>query len=363
MTIRFHLPVDAIERVAFAYSPVLEEVLSLHVLVEPKHHAIQHPWVRRARRLSQPLRREIDAFGFAFRAYFPEFLFPRPNGEFPSFESELGALSALPLDLVALEFSRPLTGGMEPRNPARLRQARTRSAMLSAADGLPTASKPLIRLLLEDPGRLLERFQALLSNYWEAAFCEEWERLEPGFAEAVTEVGQSIADRGLYAILGDLRPEVRVDPASGTFWLDRSHEHVVEVGEDPIVFVPSVYVWPHVRINCDPPWPLGLVYPAPSTIRAAKPEIPPDHILRVLRALADDTRLRALKLIGQRPRSTQELAPLVWVSPAALSKHLRTLTDAGILRSHREGYYVLYELVPDRLDKLSSSITAFLDEQ
>jgi hypothetical protein len=36
VTIVFRLPPSAAERVAFSYSPALEAVLSLHVLVEPK---------------------------------------------------------------------------------------------------------------------------------------------------------------------------------------------------------------------------------------------------------------------------------------------------------------------------------------
>ena len=68
--------------------------------------------------------------------------------------------------------------------------------------------------------------------------------------------------------------------------------------------------------------------------------------MSVLRALADDTRLRALRLIAERPRSTQELAPLVGVTEAALSKQLRALADAGPLECQRDGYYVLYRLAP-----------------
>jgi len=34
--ITFHLPSATVERLAFAYSPILEAVLSLHVLIEPK---------------------------------------------------------------------------------------------------------------------------------------------------------------------------------------------------------------------------------------------------------------------------------------------------------------------------------------
>src|SRR6266702_3129151 len=79
-----------------------------------------------------------------------------------------------------------------------------------------------------------------------------------------------------------------------------------------------------------------------------------------LRALGDDTRLRALRFIADRPRSTQELALLVQVSESALSKHLRIMSEAGILTTRRQGYYVLYQIAPARLDAVSPSIAAYL---
>ena len=82
----------------------------------------------------------------------------------------------------------------------------------------------------------------------------------------------------------------------------------------------------------------------------------------MLRALGDQTRLRALKLIAERPLSTQELAPLVGVSQAGLSKHLRILAGAGVVQTRREGYYVLYSLAPDRIDGLSDAVRRFMDE-
>ena len=80
VTIVFRVPASAAERVGFSYSPSLEAVLSLHVLVEPKHHPVQHGWVRAMRGLSPALKREIDVFAFAFRAYFPEVLLPVAGG-------------------------------------------------------------------------------------------------------------------------------------------------------------------------------------------------------------------------------------------------------------------------------------------
>jgi DNA-binding HxlR family transcriptional regulator len=119
------------------------------------------------------------------------------------------------------------------------------------------------------------------------------------------------------------------------------------VTEDaPLSLFPSASVWPHVAVNCDQPWPLALVYPSAVHGAAGAPGAPPEELLRLLRAVGDATRLRALRLIAEQPRTTQELAPLVGISEAGLSKHLRALADAGVVETRRDGYYVLYSLVP-----------------
>jgi DNA-binding transcriptional ArsR family regulator len=154
-----------------------------------------------------------------------------------------------------------------------------------------------------------------------------------------------------------------VDEAREEFGIDLPHEHRVKVTHDrPLLLVPSVYVWPHVQINCDEPWPLNVIYPAPFLSEDARPPLPSNELVQLLRSLGDHTRLRALKLIAEQPRSTQELAPLVGISEAGLSKHLRQLADAGIVESRRDGYYVLYSLVPERIEPLSESLRRFLSE-
>jgi DNA-binding transcriptional ArsR family regulator len=366
VTIVFRLPPSAAERVAFSYSPVLEAVLSLHVLVEPKHHPVQHEWVRAMRRLSPALKREISVFAFAYRAYFPEFLFPSPSGELLDFDGELERLRTVDEGWVRTEFAIPLigsqVGGHVPRDPAALEAPdfRRRLGERAAAE----ADEALAAGLLDDPRAVLERFVALLEAYWEEAFAAEWARIEPELAASVSEAGRVIAAHGVYGLLRGLWPEVRSDPDGGCFSLERPHEHEVEIGPDELlVLAPSVYVWPHLRVNCDEPWPLGLVFPASSIVRDARPRIPPAQLTAVLRALADDSRLRALRLIAERPRSTQELAPLVGITEAALSKHLRTLTDAGLLERRREGYYVLYRLLPGRIAAVAPSLNEFLANQ
>jgi DNA-binding transcriptional ArsR family regulator len=364
MAIRFHLSADASERVSFAYSPLLEAVLSLHVLVEPKHHPLQHEWGRAMRALNPPLRREIAALSFLYRATLADVFLPSPAEEYPEFGRELERLGGLDERTLAYELTRPLYdhGGTEPRDP-HLDDPAVREAVVANAAAHGPGSARVARTLLDDPIAVARRLGELLEAYWDAAFATEWQRLEPTLAAAVAQAGRQIADDGVYALLLGLAPQLRVDARAEEFGIDVRHDHRVEIGDDrTLVLAPSYFVWPHVRVNCDAPWPLTLVYPAGFVLGAARRELPSGDLLHSLRALADGTRLRALKLIAERPRSTQELARLIGITEAGLSKHLRLMAQAGLLTTRREGYYVLYSLVPERVEALGPALAAYLAE-
>jgi DNA-binding transcriptional ArsR family regulator len=359
--IRFRFTGDPAESIAYAYSPLLEAVLSLHVLVEPKHHPLQHPWVRRARSLSPELRREISRLGFAYRHFVPDFLAPSLAGPaFRSFEEELGQLDRLDETTVALGFLRPLWDHGGSRDEGLLSDPRVRAHVQRRVE-LAAADREAAELIFESPTTLLDRFRALLARYWESAFASEWGRLEPRLAETVADAGRVIATEGVYSYLKGLSPQLLIAPGKHEIRRDLPHDHTVEISpSNELVLVPSAYVWPHVRVNCDPPWPPGIVYPAPFLLAEARPGLPAEDVVHVLRALADETRLRALKLIAAQPRSTQELAPLVGISEAGLSKHLRLLARSGLVQTKRDGYYVLYSIEHERIEPLSRALLDFL---
>jgi DNA-binding transcriptional ArsR family regulator len=351
--IRFHIPAFAVERLSFAYSPLVEAVLSLHVLVEPKHHPLQHEFVRRMRSLPAPLRRRIGELAFVYRRTMPDFFAPSPDEGYGSFHDELARLELYDDETLALELLRPLYDHRGRRDTALLTDPAVRSHLRGAPE--------LSRLIFDDPRRLARLLAELLAEYWDVAFADEWERLEPRLAAAVSDAGRTIASQGLYALLRGLSPRLRVDAVSEEFGLDIPHDHRVEITESGrLVLVPSAFVWPHVRVNCDEPWPLSVIYPASFVVADARPRIPSADLVGLLRALGDDTRLRALRLIAERPRSTQELAPLVGISEAGLSKHLRQLAQVGVVTTRRDGYYVLYSVDTERLTPLSRTLLAFL---
>jgi DNA-binding transcriptional ArsR family regulator len=68
--------------------------------------------------------------------------------------------------------------------------------------------------------------------------------------------------------------------------------------------------------------------------------------------LADDTRLSLLTALSRRPRlSIARLTAGSRVTRQAITKHLRVLRDAGLVRHVRQGREQLFELRPGALDE------------
>lgn len=341
------------ELVSLGYSPTRECVLSLHVLVAPQQHALLHGWVRRMRPLAPDLKRRILDFAFLLRWHVPDVLLAG---------SELPRLTANPPELLLEEFARPLYDHGGRRDEGIYGDPAVRKEVLRQAAGYGPSSLRLAELLLDDPVAFTQQVVALLEDYWESAFAREWRWVEPRIRDSVAESGRLLETSGIWSVLGRLPSHCRVQAEPRELHIDLPHEHTVDVStSSPLVLSPSVFVWPQLRVNCDRPWPTTLVYSTQQQTREARPRIPPKELLDALRALGDDTRLRVLKLVAERPRTTQELAPLVGLSPAGLSKALRRLCETGLITSGREGYYVVYRLAPDRIGVVSAAIEEFLN--
>ncbi|MDB4892128.1 MAG: transcriptional regulator, ArsR family [Gemmatimonadetes bacterium] len=86
-------------------------------------------------------------------------------------------------------------------------------------------------------------------------------------------------------------------------------------------------------------------------------------------ALGDETRLRLImRLSSGGPGSITQLSAKSDVSRQAITKHLRVLSDAGLVRSTRKGREQVWDLEPKRLadaheylDRISQQWDAALD--
>jgi ArsR family transcriptional regulator len=67
---------------------------------------------------------------------------------------------------------------------------------------------------------------------------------------------------------------------------------------------------------------------------------------RLLKALADDTRLRILHLLGQEELSGSELMEVLNLGQSRVSTHLTLLKEVGLVVDRREGRRTLYSIAP-----------------
>ncbi|MBI3871511.1 MAG: winged helix-turn-helix transcriptional regulator [candidate division Zixibacteria bacterium] len=79
----------------------------------------------------------------------------------------------------------------------------------------------------------------------------------------------------------------------------------------------------------------------------AAPE--PNPLPPALRALADPTRLSIMLMLQNRRRTVGQVVDFFALSQPTISRHLQTLTRAGLVRRQKQGQRVYYEVNPGSL--------------
>jgi ArsR family transcriptional regulator len=67
-----------------------------------------------------------------------------------------------------------------------------------------------------------------------------------------------------------------------------------------------------------------------------------ESLQKILRTLADPTRVRILALLEREELAVQELMEVLGMAQSRVSRHLGILREGGLLRDRREGTYVFY---------------------
>jgi DNA-binding transcriptional ArsR family regulator len=89
-----------------------------------------------------------------------------------------------------------------------------------------------------------------------------------------------------------------------------------------------------------------------SSKRASRPNVLATRAL-IFAALGDETRLLVVtKLCGGAPQSISRLTAGTDLTRQAVTKHLRVLADAGVVRSERSGRESLFALEPQPIEEL-----------
>ena len=81
---------------------------------------------------------------------------------------------------------------------------------------------------------------------------------------------------------------------------------------------------------------------------------------KLFKALSDETRLRILKMLEARPLCVCEIQHVLKGSQPNVSHHLKTLADAGLVDSKRDGLWIAYRLADSPPTPLHAAALALL---
>jgi ArsR family transcriptional regulator len=81
---------------------------------------------------------------------------------------------------------------------------------------------------------------------------------------------------------------------------------------------------------------------------------------KLFKALSDETRLRILKMLEARPLCVCEIQHVLKGSQPNVSHHLKTLADAGLVDSKRDGLWIVYRISDTPGTPLHAAVLALL---
>ncbi|MFW6096568.1 MAG: ArsR/SmtB family transcription factor [Chloroflexota bacterium] len=349
-----------------ALEPAHNAFNSLAILAKSRHLSGLGDWVNNTLEAmsNEELERHYSLFtGFYFAV--------QPQKGWPSFPAYLDYLDSLPpqalvdrlleayAELPKMKNKGSHEGGKPPRTI-------NREAILSSLDSYleflySIFSKEYIDEQIEaeayrlmgDPLALQQLLVSHLRHMWDRYLREEWERVRPMLQSAVDAFAEV-----------DLSGMSRLEAANFVTGRDLEElkwNDILQRAEE-VIFVPSTHVGPYLgrfwhegtlRIIFGARLPAGTQVKAPDLSRA-------DIVVR-LNALADDTRLRILKLVADEGEMrTQEIMDRLDLSQSATSRHLKQLSAANYLSERRCAGAKCYRLNEARVEDTLQAVGSFL---
>ena len=86
------------------------------------------------------------------------------------------------------------------------------------------------------------------------------------------------------------------------------------------------------------------------------------RLIKVMKALADGTRLQLFKEIASRKHMTcTEVGELSHLAQPTVSHHLKQLVDAGLLNAEKDGRFVILSVNKEMAEELSKFVKVLIN--
>ncbi|MFD9701468.1 DUF5937 family protein [Lentzea sp. NPDC059081] len=320
ITLRFS--VEDLGEIRFATSPLWEAVTSLRTLTAGSTTGLHAPWLTQVRRRIGDHNDGLDLLTTVVRptGYLPDFLHPIPPQRSPGFDTGLAALAATDPRLVATELAHLAQHPIAMRGPGY----RHRRAMLND--------------LIADPRSALARIVAALEGYWQLGVAPHWPRMQALLHADLAHRLQELAAGGVRQLFRTLHPAVSFH--RNTLSIVKYYNATADLRQRGLLLIPCVFAWPDVIVRTADPQP-ALTYSPRGLGRLweSQPGTPRSSALTNVLGGSRAAILTQLDL----PMSTTHLAGQLGLAAPTVNAHLKALSRAGIVTSHRDGHNVLYQ--------------------
>lgn len=310
--ITIQLQPEDIAGMRFGYSPIIDLVMSYRVYKQPSPH--YQWWVDAVHDRLKGL--QLPYMDAAITAQFgASFLIPVPDGSSRHIADDFDRIRQTSEDAIRKEMRWIAT--IEPHT--RVRQH-----------------------FLDAPREAMECLIREMGCYWDIALEPFWREMMGVLENEILFRAKRFALHGADKGLDDLGHNGTF--ADGVLTIEKTHLPFLpssyNLAGRGFQLVPTIFkghVGSHIRPDERP----MLMYSARGTgLLHIENDDDPDESLQLLVGEAKARVLHALR----GPRHTQELARILNLSSGAVSQHLRRLQQAGMVDSHRSGYYVYYRL-------------------
>jgi len=218
------------------------------------------------------------------------------------------------------------------------------SALTALEETMPEYKREARLQMLREPEKTVADLVSVL-----AAWAERFSPIESRVS--------AILERDYEARAADRAALAPVDlierTTGGIRWL-------AEGGVKRVILAPSYFSRPYNFLMSASDFRLFAYPVSDEALESVDPLAAPQSVVRLHRALGDDTRLRILKLLAGRDLYLTEIAQLLELSKPTIKHHLALLRSAGLVTITESGTVIYYSLRRNRLDDASADIKRFL---
>jgi DNA-binding transcriptional ArsR family regulator len=305
--------------------------------------AADRTWLSDARAaMPEPIREQLTSmFETELAIHVASFAVERPD--LRSADAFIAAIESVDTSELLAAMLSDFLRDPETRGLAERATQGDEAAVAALRDALPEY-KTAFQQLLADPVAAHRRLTALLQA-WAVAF----RPIEPRI-NAILERDHALraADRGAY------RGSDLIERTTGGIrWLP-------EVGIRRVILAPSYFSRPYNFLLAGDDWRFFGYPVADDALDADDRLAPPPAVVRLHRALGDETRLRILKLLAGRDLYLTEIAQHLELSKPTIKHHLALLRAAGLVTVTEGGTVMYYSLRRDRIEEASTELGRFL---